>query len=79
MEEAKGLKMDFKDIVVTVSLVLSIVTAYFTVIRDHESRIVRLETKVEQIGSVLDDIKKDQKEIKNDIRAISNILIGNKK
>lgn len=79
MEEPKGLKMDFKDIVVTVSLVLSIVTAYFTVIRDHESRIVRLETKVEQIGSVLEDIKRDQKEIKSDIRAISGVLTGTKK
>lgn len=68
--DQKRVTMEFKDIVMIVSLILSLVTAYFTVIRDHESRIVRLETKMESIPGMLDDMKNDLKEIKKEIKEI---------
>ena len=48
---------------------------FFGSLRDHDSRIVRLETKVEMLTDTLNEIKRDQKEIIKDIK----ILIGEKK
>jgi archaellum component FlaC len=73
--EKKSLSLDFKDLVVLISLIGSIAAMFFGSLRDHDSRIVRLETKVEMLTDTLNEIKRDQKEIIKDIK----ILIGEKK
>ena len=69
-EEKKenGLKLELRDIIMIATLTISIVMGYFGVIKDHETRLVRLETKVEEITKNLDEIKQDLKEIKQDLK-----------
>ena len=66
--ENKGLKIELRDVIMIATLTISIVMGYFGVIKDHETRLVRLETKVEEITGNLKDIKDDTKEIKNDLK-----------
>ena len=42
------IKLELKEIVGIISLIFSIVVGYFTIIKDFESRLVRLETKFEE-------------------------------
>lgn len=60
-------KLELRDIIMIATLTISIVMGYFGVIKDHDTRIVRLETKVEEITKNLDEIKQDLKEIKHGI------------
>ena len=66
--ENKGLKIELRDVIMIATLTISIVMGYFGVIKDHETRLVRLETKVEEITGNLKEIKEDTKEIKNDLK-----------
>ena len=50
-------KLELRDIIMIATLTISIIMGYFGVIKDHETRLVRLETKVEEITVNLKDIK----------------------
>jgi hypothetical protein len=67
-EKKEGIKIELRDIIMIATLTISIVMGYFGVIKDHETRLVRLETKVEEITGNLKEIKEDTKEIKNDLK-----------
>lgn len=71
-EEPKkdGIKVELRDIIMIATLTISIVMGYFGIIKDHETRLVRLETKVEEITGNLKEIKDDLKEIKSDLKSI---------
>jgi hypothetical protein len=75
-EKKEGIKIELRDIIMIATLTISIVMGYFGVIKDHETRLVRLETKVEEITGNLKEIKEDTKEIKNDLK---NFLKANMK
>ena len=66
--EQNSPKLELRDIIMIATLTISIVMGYFGVIKDHDTRIVRLETKVEEITKNLDEIKQDLKEIKKGIQ-----------
>ena len=67
-EKKEGIKIELRDIIMIATLTISIVMGYFGIIKDHETRLVRLETKVEEITGNLKEIKEDTKEIKNDLK-----------
>ena len=75
-EKKEGIKIELRDIIMIATLTISIVMGYFGVIKDHETRLVRLETKVEEITGNLKEIKEDTREIKNDLK---NFLKSNMK
>lgn len=64
-------KLELRDIIMIATLTISIIMGYFGVIKDHETRLVRLETKVEEITGNLKDIKEDTKEIKRAIQELN--------
>lgn len=68
--EQNSPKLELRDIIMIATLTISIVMGYFGVIKDHDTRIVRLETKVEEITGNLKEIKEDTKEIKNDLKSL---------
>ena len=75
-EKKEGIRIELRDIIMIATLTISIVMGYFGVIKDHETRLVRLETKVEEITGNLKEIKEDTREIKNDLK---NFLKSNMK
>lgn len=56
-EQKKGLNIAIRDIVIVVSLIGSVLFQYFGMYRDHDSRIVKLETQRENIEKALDKIE----------------------
>jgi hypothetical protein len=64
-------KLELRDIIMIATLTISIIMGYFGVIKDHETRLVRLETKVEEITGNLKEIKEDTKEIKRAIQELN--------
>jgi uncharacterized protein (UPF0333 family) len=48
MENKNSIRLELKEIVAVISLIASIVVGYFAIIKDFESRLVRLETKFEE-------------------------------
>jgi uncharacterized protein (UPF0333 family) len=48
MENKNSIRLELKDIVGIISLIASIVVGYFAIVKDFESRLVRLETKFEE-------------------------------
>ena len=48
MENKNSIRLDLKDIVGIISLIASIVIGYFAIVKDFESRLVRLETRFEE-------------------------------
>jgi uncharacterized protein (UPF0333 family) len=48
MENKNSIKLELKDIVGIISLIASIVVGYFAIVKDFESRLVRLETRFEE-------------------------------
>jgi uncharacterized protein (UPF0333 family) len=48
MENKNSIRLDLKDIVGIISLIASIVVGYFAIVKDFESRLVRLETRFEE-------------------------------
>ena len=44
-----SMKLELKEIVAVISLTVSVVVGYFTIIKDFETRLVRLETRFEEL------------------------------
>lgn len=48
----------------------TLLIGYLTIIKEHENRIVRLETKLENLTISIDQMRTDVREIKDDIKTI---------
>jgi cell division protein FtsL len=43
--------------------IATVVVGYFSVVREHENRIVRLETRIDNLTESINEIKSDIKEL----------------
>lgn len=62
---------EIRDVIVMATVLVSALVQYFGMYREHEIRLVRLETHREEMADTL-------KEMKGDIKLIINKLGGNK-
>lgn len=64
------INLPLRDMVMILVFLGTTLIGYFGVIRDQETRIVRLETQLESVSMSIDQMKMDVREIKEDIKTI---------
>jgi chromosome segregation ATPase len=66
--------MDIGYIITAGSILISGLVAYFTVIKEHENRIVKVETRLDSVESAIKELKEQISEMRKENQANHNEL-----
>lgn len=64
------INLTLRDLAALVVFLGTLLIGYLTIIKEHENRIVRLETKLENLTNSIDQMRTDVREIKDDIKTM---------